>query len=401
MSEDYFRGIDRNVAGFVGHRVFRNLVFHYVLVVPLYLSSGMTIADIAIIESAYWTAKSLADVPTGYFSDIIGCREAVVLGSSIVVFGFLIIANAVSLLEFCLGSGVLAFGHALCSGADSAMVHNGLEHSGRASLYPQAESIGWACRNIALAFACVVSYLLVEFYSLRQIVIVSAIFTIPAALFPLLIIRGPRKKESMGLGARVRGLGRTALTSGRQAWPPIALFVVFLVIDFLGNWLFQLAMLSHGVAKEWLGAAYAGVLTVSASTLLFAKNKTAANFRRTAGLLLIVASGYYFFVAVGIATEGTAGLILLLFGFGLYAVFRGLYFPIARAEISRLASSETRATIHSVATFLGGVSLAVVNPIVGNLIEQISLEYVLFLLFGVALCLAALVHFIPKDFFAN
>ncbi|OAB55245.1 hypothetical protein AY600_08755 [Phormidium willei BDU 130791] len=370
--------VKRNIYAFVGHRYFRNSVFHYVLLVPLYISSGLSVVDIALIEATYWTAKSASDIPTGYLADLFGPRISVIVGSCLVLVGFAMIATGQVWLEFAFGVAVLAVGHAFCSGADSAMIANALEREGAADAYPRAETLGWAARNLALAIACLLSYGLVQVISLRDIVLLSAAFTIPAILLPLLVSAGPRTIQEAGLRTRVVSLFQGLRLSAHRAAGPVAIFVFLLLVDFLGNWLFQFVMSVQGIEPRWFGAAYAVVLGVSTGALWLGRLLESRSFSASVTILLLLAVAYYLSMALGVSLDGVPGLVLIGFGLTCYGILRGLYFPIMRTEISRRSQAEVRSTVHSAATFLGGAVLAAINPLVGVAIELTSLPLVLF-----------------------
>jgi MFS family permease len=361
-------GVTRALAGFVGFRLFRNLVFHYAVIVPIYYSHGLTAVQVGLIEGVYWTVKSTLDVPTGYVADRFGRRFAVVSGTTIVAVGYCTIALAAGFETFTLGFGVLAFGHSLCTGADSALLQTALETAGQGARYTRYEMAGWAARSLGLALSMLAGAALLGSVELSTLVWLSAVFTVPAIFFPFLIGEASRKAAAPPDLRAFARLFKKAEFSKQMALR-VSYYLVFHTVDFTGNWLFQAVYVHLGEGPAFLNCGYAAVLVVASVTYLVFRNYQLEHHAAVRAMLVLCVI-HYGLVAVGLLVGGFAGKLLVFVGYLNYGIVRGLYFPVTRAWITELAPDDVRATLLSAISLVGGFALAAANPILGQLMAR-------------------------------
>lgn len=127
------------IRSYIGFQVF----FSLLLWIPIYyeyqLRIGLNESQIFKIQSLYYIAFCLLEIPTGMIADRLGYRRCMRWGSLV-----LIVANALPIFErsyqgFLLHFMLIALSRSLISGASSAYLYESLEHQGRVDLYKDAE----------------------------------------------------------------------------------------------------------------------------------------------------------------------------------------------------------------------------------------------------------------------
>lgn len=166
------------------HRNIRLLALHnffidfrpYFAIAILYFQSitgsfalGMAVFTIVMVSSAVW------EVPTGIFSDIIGRRASIMLGS---------VASMVSVFFYALSDGfwLLAVGASLeglsrsfFSGNNDALLHDTLSQDGQVPQYAEILGKTHSMFQLALALSACIGGLVGEWWSLRLVVWLSVV----------------------------------------------------------------------------------------------------------------------------------------------------------------------------------------------------------------------------------
>lgn len=128
--------------------------------------------------------QSLAEIPTGVFSDKIGRKKTLILSSVLSVLAFLMFALAgIYKYLLILGAVLWAFADAFASGTDDALMYETMEELRKSDkydiLYARSKTFG----QIGLATGAVVAAVVTYFYSLNVLAWVSVIF----GIFPIFI----------------------------------------------------------------------------------------------------------------------------------------------------------------------------------------------------------------------
>lgn len=140
----------RNLAAFYAYRLTKNALFHVAVLVPFYRAHGLDYTQIMLVQSVYYIAKALCDVPAGAFADSVGRRRALTLGSVVHAASYLCIFLGHGLPLFALGEGLSGLGMSLASAADSAIAYDTLLAAGRSADYQRVEGVASALRVLGI-----------------------------------------------------------------------------------------------------------------------------------------------------------------------------------------------------------------------------------------------------------
>jgi len=123
----------------------------------LYFSSMLTLKEVLLLESIYYIAVVILEVPTGYFSDRIGRRVTLVLGSLMLIMAciFYLLANGFVLLA--VGQVFFAMSMALTSGTNTVFHFESLKDLGQEGV-SNARSTDSLCDHPCREYCCAHHY---------------------------------------------------------------------------------------------------------------------------------------------------------------------------------------------------------------------------------------------------
>ena len=73
--------LHRNVPAIYGLAFFHSFMVIVPVIVPFFMSKGLSLADIFYLQAIYAATIVLLEAPSGYFADLFGRRTALLIGS--------------------------------------------------------------------------------------------------------------------------------------------------------------------------------------------------------------------------------------------------------------------------------------------------------------------------------
>ena len=101
------------------------------VLVLFYQENGLSLQDVFIVQAFFSVCIIIFEVPSGYFSDRLGRRRSLLVGSVAGALGFSSYALAHSLPEFLFAQFLIAIGASFLSGTDHALLYDSLIQLGR------------------------------------------------------------------------------------------------------------------------------------------------------------------------------------------------------------------------------------------------------------------------------
>ena len=117
-------------------------------VIYLQQRRGLSLAQVAIVDGAFWVTAALCEVPTGAVADVVGRKTSIALGVALISAALLVWGLATTLLLLILAYMMMAVGFTFLSGAQDAFLFESLNITGRRGEYTRT-----AGRVHALTFA--------------------------------------------------------------------------------------------------------------------------------------------------------------------------------------------------------------------------------------------------------
>lgn len=330
---------------------------------------GMSLADIMILQALFGLAVVLFQFPSGYFADRVGYRPSLLVGTVLLMTGWLVYTRGNSFWAIAVAEIVLGAASAFVSGADRALLWVSLETAGRSGEYTRWDGRMRAVSQTSEALSAAAGGWL---YTLGprwpfwfQVPSAALAFVTAAALRET-----PRLRSADPRSHARRALHILAFTlwHHRRLRAAMALSIALGLSSFVMVWLIQPYMQARGIPPEWFGPLWAGAhMWLAGVSLASARVVGVLGVRLSLlGCCALVPLGY-----AGLALSPAA------WGIAFYLCFmtlRGLQAPILVGVMQQDAPAEDRASVLSIAALVFRLSFVVAGPPIGALVDRAGME---------------------------
>ena len=320
------------------------------IMVPFYKANGMNATRILTIQAAFSLSQMVFEIPSGYFSDVIGRRRTLILSAALMFGGICMYALSDGFWQFIFAETVLGLAGALRSGTDSALLYDTLKEvknewrytffEGRAEFWCRT---GTAVSSVAGGVLGAIATLRLPFY----VNLASAFLMVLVTLS----LREP-DREKLPKGNPIRDILRI---SGYAVTHSTLLVVMLLSGIIAGTgvtaiWGYFLFYGNAGLPLYWYGVIFAAMQMTSAFGA-----RHSHDFSRRLGAkrtYLLLGTAGLVFLAFG--CSGSLALLPLIF---VHALLWGVSTPLLLEQLNVLTTSAIRATTLSVSSMIGRILL--------------------------------------------
>ena len=366
---------------------------------------GMSLTQVATMESVFWITVVLMEVPTGAVADRWGRRVSLCLGSCGFVIASVAFAFADDYVGLTISYTIMAVAMTLHSGAGQALLFDTLRCLGRTHEYER--HVG---RAEALSFATLVAAMLLGGPLTALLGFVNTILlgaaTMGGACVAALLLREPPRREAefgaefgAGPGMPVDGaaaegresVARNMLAGWLTIWRRktllaiIAFATLMIVLFEVPDFFLQPFVRAQGIDPRDAvdsGLAYSALLIPPIVGLMIGSLLASAVVRRLGerrALPLLLAAGVGLFAPTVIWDS-----LWVISAIGLLAVLHGMTRPIATGYINRRIGSEQRATVLSMYELSTALLMAGCVTTMGSVVDNFGFQW------AFALCIALL-----------
>jgi MFS family permease len=331
---------------------------------------GFSLTEITLLEVPLFLLIVCAEVPSGALADRYGRRLALLTASAFLTFSMLVYAVATSWALLLVSNLAFGLAHAMRSGADVALLHDGLERAGRIAEFPRISGRFWALRSGAM----LTGYLLgasVAAHTSSAVAIATGALLHACAFVVAYGIREPARPPAVARAP----LSHTLAAGLGEACDAPALRWLFVVSGVLGAGaagpllLLQQPWLdAHGITTAELGLRQAPALATEALAALAAVSLLARLGER--GALLCVVATLSLCAAALAAIDASFAAAAFL---GV-ALARGLHPALLAQCVNRRVASERRATVLSAQNLVGNLCMAAAWPLAGGAADGVGLR---------------------------
>lgn len=338
---------------------------------------GLTLTDILTLQVFFSLASVLMEYPSGYVSDRLGYRFALIVACVFGIAGWGWYLAAESFWGVLVAELLLGVSFAFISGSDTALLFESLRAEGRVDLYTRCDGrmVGWAQGGEAAG--ALFAGLMYAHWPLLPFVAQIVVWALALGL--CLSLREPKT----GGGGPVTSHLAEALAVCKSAFletPAIRATIVNGMLlglaSFYMVWLVQPYMQECRVPVAWFGPIWAGAnLAVALG---------AACSHRVEAALGACGMQALFFGMIVVAYLGL-GTVTALWGFLFYyllTVMRGLQGPIMRSRLQALSTRRNRASILSLHSLAFRLGFVLTGPLVGLLADHRGLSVTFLALAG-------------------
>lgn len=346
---------------------------------------GLSLTEILTLQVFFSLASVVMEYPSGYVSDRLGYRFALITACVFGLLGWGWYLAAETFWGVLLAELLLGVSYAFISGSDTALLFESLRAADRVDLYARCDGrmVGWAQGGEA-AGALLAGFMYAQ-WPLMPFVAQIAVWTVALGL--CLSLREPEADD----GGHVTSHLAEALGVCRLAFTSPAIRATILSGTLLGLasfymvWLIQPHMQACGVPVSWFGPAWAGAnLVVALAASGSHRVQRSIGMRGMYGL-------FFLLIVVAYAGLGFSTAVGSFVFYYLLTAMRGLQGPLMRSRLQALSERRNRASILSLHSLVFRLGFVLTGPLVGRLADAEGLPVTFLTLacvFAVALPLA-------------
>ncbi|MDZ7721730.1 MAG: MFS transporter [candidate division KSB1 bacterium] len=351
----------------------RWMMFIIPILVIFFYDNGLDQTQVMILQSLFSIAIVLFEIPSGYFSDVMGRKLTVVLGCILGSCGFLIYSFSFGFWGFLAAELVLGLGASFISGTDSALVYDTLAQLGREAEYPKIEGRCSSICNFSETAASIIGGMLAA-VSLRTPFYLETAFMLMTIPLALTLVEPERHRwdASQGNWNSILQIVRFSLHENKVLKWLIFYASVTGASTLTMVWFIQPYLKESGLPLSLFGVVWAA-LNFSVGIFSMYAYRIERKLGRRRILLLQIPLMTIGFILAGLFQTLWAIPVLFIFYF-----VRGINRPVMKSYINQMVSSDKRATVISVSNMTGRMIFALAGPVIGLIKDRFSLSYALF-----------------------
>ena len=357
------------------------------IIVLFFQEHGLTLTEVMLLQAIYSLSVALFEIPSGYIADIFGRKQTIVFSTIFSFIGFLVFSFYGGFYAFALAQVLIGIGGSLMSGSDSAIIYDTLLETKSKTSYTKIEGRNYAIGNFSEAAAGILGGFLAVGSLYLPIYVQTSIlfFSIPIALTLVEPTIHEENKLDRSFRAIMEVVKFSLVDNTRLRW--LIIYSSAMGVATLSMaWFAQPFFKEVGVPLAYFGILWAG-LNFSAGLTSFNAHQFDKKENNHKILIFLSLGMITSFILLGF-NSSMFGLVFIL----IIYLLRGIVTPILRNAINENTTSNKRATVLSIRSFIIRISFAICAPILGYIAENYSLSnsfYVLALVVGVFSLLAS------------
>ena len=338
------------------------------IIVLFYQEHGLTLTEIMILQSVYSLSVALFEIPSGYIADVFGRKRTIFISTIFSLIGYLVFSFYGSFNAFMLAQFLVGIGGSLMSGSDSALIYDTLLETNNKEKYTKVEGRHYAIGNFSEALAGILGGLLAVSSIYLPIYVQTTIlfFSIPIALSIVEPENYTKNKLDRSFSAIIQVVKFAVIENHKLRW--LIIYSASMGVATLSMaWFAQPLFKQIDIPLAYFGILWAG-LNFSSGITSFNAHHIYKKYKSHKILIMISLSISILFISLSFLNS----ILSLLFVLGIY-LFRGLVTPILKDEININTSSNKRATVLSIRSFIIRISFAIFAPLLGYVADNYSL----------------------------
>lgn len=349
------------------------IFYGFSLTIPItilyYRSFGLSYLEIGLLESIFLATLLTFEIPTGTLADRFGRKWTVVCGALLTPIGTLVMALGSGFAVFAVASIIYGIAMALFSGAETALIYDTLREAEEEKSYILVSGKSWAFFYVFMAIAAPIGSHLFALNPRLPFFIDAAISS-----FAFWVYLSMREPASEGGDSSQKDTYLAILKNGIKQLsmnPHIRWYVFFgllisLTLTVFNSTFSQPLLTDQGIKTPQIGFVFSAVAIIQATTSFYAQKIEKKLGEKLALILIFLAPGVAF-LAMGVPM-----LSVVLPFYLAYNLVKGFRLPVLDSYVQRHVSSNSRATVLSIQSFLGSLAGVVFLPVFGYLADQTS-----------------------------
>lgn len=341
-------------------------------IILFYESHGLSLSQALLLKTILSIAILLGEIPSGYLADTYGRKTALIAGGIIWSFSWLIYCTQTTFFWFAIAEIGTGLAGSLISGADTALAFDTLLELKQQNKYRQLEGKLVAIAGISEASCGLIGgtlagiNLVYPFY-LQTVCIILFSITAMTLIEPNRSLPPQKIKQLKNLSE----ITHFALIKNKSIKWLIIFSGVGGCATFLIVWLSQEYLKLQNISLASFGIAWAIFhLLMSLASIFATRFESILGSKKAFWTLILLIAIAYLCLAL---IHQKWGLVFI----GLIYIARGLRTPILLNHLNHLVSSDIRATVISINSFVFRLSFVLIAPLIGWIADTYSLAVAL------------------------
>ncbi len=358
------------------------------IIILFFQENGFSLTQIMTLQAIYSFSVAIFEIPSGYIADIFGRKKTIVASTILSFIGYLVLSLSSGFFAFSLAQILIGLSGSLMSGSNSALLYDTLLQTDNKELYTKVEGKNYAIGNFSEASAGILGGFLAATSIFLPIYVQTSILflSIPISLTLIEPTVYKENKIDRSISNIISVVQFAIIDNVRLRW-------LIIYSSIMGVASLSMAWFAQPFFKEiqipiiYFGILWAG-LNLSSGITSFNSYKIEKRYKMHKILTVITIFMTMSFILLGI-NFNLLGLIFIL----LIYLLRGLITPIIKNAINEITTSEKRATVLSVRSFILRISFAICAPILGYIADNYSLTisfYTLALIVGIVSAISSI-----------
>jgi MFS family permease len=330
------------------------------IIVLFFHENGLSQKDVMVLQALFSVAVVVFEIPSGYFSDIIGRKITIIIGTFFGLIGFCVYALSYGFWGFLVAELLLGLGSSFISGTDSALIYDSLIDIGKEQHYVKFESRKTMLGNFSEATASILGGFLATI-SLRTPFYVILVFYFLAFLLSFTLVEPHRHKmdTSKGQMHNILKIVKFSLFEQKKIRWLIIYSAVVGSSTLTMVWFIQPYLEEVKLPLQYFGIAWAALNYSVGVFTYFSHHIEQTLGRRITLISLVFLTGIGYFLLSSFFTLWAALFIFIFY------YIRGINSPLLKNYINQLISSDMRATVLSVQGLAGRLTFSIIGPFIG------------------------------------
>ena len=338
------------------------------IIVPFFNSRGLDMENVYQLQAIFAGFVLVLEVPSGYFSDLVGRKWTLVLASFFHSVGFLIMALAPNFAWLVFSEVFLALAISLFSGTDLSLLYDSLAGLGNKKAAIKAVGKQVFYRNTGESFAGLLGGWLLLWHFEAPAIAQALVGLVPLGI-ALTLYEPPREKMSAkNHKENFRYIWRSLFGHSTLLTLIFMTGVFYSFVTLIAVWSFQSLWESLAIPIYLFGYIWFGKNILIAVVGKYAHK--IEKFVGSEGILLLLA----ILPIVGFFGMGYGGAFWAMVFCLCFPIVRGLTSVVIADGLNKRVSSDMRATANSIMGLGTRILMVGFGPLVGKMIDQKGLS---------------------------
>ena len=339
------------------------------IIVLFFEKHGLSLTQIMILQATYSFTVALFEIPSGFFADIYGRRLSLFFGSILTFLGYLIFSFYSGFNEFFIAEIFLGIGGSLISGADSALIYDTLLELKKDEDYTKIEGKNYGIGNVSEGLAGILGGFLAVSSLELPVYIQTFVLFFSIPLSYSLIEPKSSYKLAKSFKSILLVVKETFFQKNKLKW-----YILYSSAMGIGTlsiaWFVQPFLMEIDTPLIYYGIIWASLNIITGITSYYSYIFDKGNVLIYISLSMLIS---FILLGFNISIYGFIFIVLIY-------LMRGIITPNLRNLININSTSERRATVLSLRSFVIRISFALIAPILGFITDVYEISYVFYFL---------------------